>query len=91
MISPSFQQIANPTINNETRCIYSFNRISANEYEHIKYEFRNGTFIQTASLVECKGKKGFSYIEKKANDKSVIKTSSLKNIDKEWEQYIMYK
>lgn len=92
LISPSFQQIANPTINNDTRCIYSFSRTSANEYEHIKYEFRNGIFVQTASLVERKEKNGFSYIEKRENDKTVVKTSSLKDIDKEWKQYIiMYK
>ena len=78
LISPSFQQIANPTINNDTRCIYSFSRTSANEYEHIKYEFRNGIFVQTASLVERKEKNGFSYIEKRENDKTVVKTSSLK-------------
>ena len=39
----------------------------------------------------AKKKKGFSYIEKRENDKTVVKTSSLKDVDTEWMQYIMYK
>jgi len=52
IITPSFREIPNPTINEKDKVIESFSRGSAADYEYGKWVFKNGKFVEISHKSE---------------------------------------